>query len=315
MRGCRMPESIAAAGSLGYRLRLGLIWLAASGLAPARWFQSPPPPLERRSAQTGRLRIEIVSHCWQYAHLLAYQLSSLVNHPPKDVEVTITVFHSPEDAETVELLKRFGRYEVPGVSWNWQARDKSQLFRRSIGRNDAALASQADWIWFTDCDVVFHQGCLDGLGKSLQGCRDALVFPDHEFCSPVYEPGDAVLEAARHTDLVEIDPSVFVRQERDRATGPLQITHGDVARVCGYCRDIAVYQKPTDRWAKAQEDRAFRWLLGTVGVPVDVPAVYRIRHQAKGRYRKRGMHSRLRTRVRQAQLRMREGSQNSGDDD
>lgn len=309
-----MSERIAAAGSLGYRLRLGLIWLAASGLAPARWFQWPPPPAEKRTAKEGRPRIEIVSHCWRYAHLLAYQLSSLVNHPPQDVDVTMTVFHSPEDAETVELLERFGRYEVSGVTWNWQARDKTQLFRRSIGRNEAALASQADWVWFTDCDVVFHQGCLDGLGRSLQGRRDALVFPDHEFCSPVYEPGDEVLEAARHADLVEIDPSVFVRQERARATGPLQITHGDVARACGYCRDIAVYQQPTDRWAKAHEDRAFRWLLGTVGKPVDVPAVYRIRHQAKGRYRKQGMHSRLRMRVRQAQLRMREGSRNPGND-
>ena len=100
---------------------------------------------------------------------------------------------------------------------------------------------------------------------------------------------------------------MFAHQERERATGPLQITHGDVARACGYCRDIPVYQQPTDRWAKAQEDRAFRWLLGTVGQPVPIPSVYRIRHQAKGRYRKRGLHSRLRTRVRQAQLKIREG--------
>lgn len=309
-----MSEQVAVAGSVGYRLRLGLVWLAASGLAPASWFQPFPPPADKRTAKEGRLRIEIVSHCWRYAHLLAYQLSSLVNHPPQDVEVTMTVFHSPEDVETVELLERFGSYDVPGVSWNWQARDKTQLFRRSIGRNQAALDSQADWVWFTDCDVVFHRGCLDGLGHSLQGRRDALVFPDHEFCSPVYEPGDPVLEAARHSDLVEINPDVFVRQERDRATGPLQITHGDVARACGYCRDIAVYQQPTDRWAKAQEDRAFRWLLGTAGEPVAVPSVYRIRHQAKGRYRRQGMHSRLRTRVRQAQLRMREGSRSSGED-
>lgn len=301
-----MPERIASAGGLGYRLRLGAIWLAASGLLPARWFQEPPPRESERAARTGKLQVEIVSHCWRYAHLMAYQLSSLVNHPPKDVSVTMTVFHSPEDADTLRLLEFFGAMDIPNVSWNWQARDKTQLFRRSIGRNEAALASRADWVWFTDCDVVFHAGCLDGLGQALQGSREALVFPDHEFCSPVYEPGDPVLEAAREPRLVEIDTDSFVRQERTRATGPLQITHGDVARARGYCRNIPVYQQPTDRWAKAQEDRAFRWLLDTGGEPVPIPSVYRIRHQAKGRYRKKGMHSRLRTRVRRAQLWLRE---------
>lgn len=308
-----MSDRIAPAGGPGYRLRLGAIWLAASGLLPARWFQPPPPAESDRCAQTGRLRVEIVSHCWRYAHLMAYQLASLVNHPPQDVTVTMTVFHACEDADTVRLLEYFGAMDVPNVIWNWQARDKTQLFRRSIGRNEAALASRADWVWFTDCDVVFHAGCLDGLGQVLQGSRQALVFPDHEFCSPVYEPGDPVLEAAREPRLVEIDTATFVRQERTRATGPLQITHGDVARACGYCRDIPVYQQPTDRWAKAQEDRAFRWLLDTIGQPVAIPSVYRIRHQAKGRYRKKGMHSRLRTRVRRAQLRMRE--RGSGEND
>ncbi|WP_376696823.1 glycosyltransferase family 2 protein [Wenzhouxiangella sp. EGI_FJ10305] len=309
-----MADQVASAGGLGYRLRLGAIWLAASGMLPARWFQPPPPKESERAARTGKLHVEIVSHCWRYSHLMAYQLSSLVNHPPEDVAVTMTVFHAPEDVDTVRLLAYFGAMQVPNVTWNWQARDKTLLFRRSIGRNEAALASDADWVWFTDCDVVFHEGCLDGLGDVLQGARDAVVFPDHEFCSPVYEPGDAVLEAAREPCVVEIDTTSFVRQERTRATGPLQITHGDVARTSGYCRDIPVYQQPTDRWAKAQEDRAFRWLLRTGGRPVAIPSVYRIRHQAKGRYRRRGVHSRLRTRVRQAQLRFRERGRN-GDTD
>jgi hypothetical protein len=310
-----MSDRIASAGELGYKLLLGAIWLAASGLLPARWFQTPPPPESERAARTGRLHIEIVSHCWRYAHLMAYQLASLVNHPPEDVSVTMTVFHAPEDADTVRLLEYFGAMDVPNVTWNWQARDRTRLFRRAIGRNEAALASRADWVWFTDCDLIFHAGCLDGLGESLQGSREALVFPDHEFCSPVYEPGDPVLEAAREPHPVEIDTRSFVRQERTRATGPLQITHGDVARACGYCKGIAVYQQPTDRWAKAQEDRAFRWLLDTGGVPIDVPSVYRIRHQAKGRYRKRGLNTRLRTRIRQAQLRVREGDQEGGGTD
>lgn len=310
-----MSESVASAGGLGYRLRLALIWLAVSGGLPARWFQAPPPPESERAARTGKLNIQIVSHCWRYAHLLAYQLSSLANHPPSDVEVTMTVFYATEDADTAELLELFGAMDVPNVTWNWEARDKTRLFRRSIGRNEAALASDADWIWFNDCDVIFRDGCLDVLGRELQGRRDALVYPSHEFVSPVYEPGDPVLEAAREPRVVDIDPHSFVRRDYTRAVGAMQITHGDVARAGGYCKDIGVFQQPTDRFAKAREDRAFRWLLDTSGVPLKVPGVYRIRHQAKGRYHNKGMHSRLRTRVRKIQLWMREGRADSGHSD
>lgn len=303
-----MAERVASAGGLGYRLRLALIWLAVSARLPARWFQAPPPPRSRRAARTGRLHIEIVSHCWQYSHLLAYQLSSLVAHPPEDVVVTMTVFHSGEDEETVRLLEYFGGLEVPNVTWNWCCRDKETLFRRAIGRNESALASNADWVWFIDCDVILREGCLDALGRELQGRRDSLVYPTHEFVSPVYEPGDPALEAAREPGRVDIEPGDFKRRGYTRAVGAMQITHGDVGRACGYCRDIGVFQQPTDRFAKAREDRAFRWVLGSEGVPVEVPGIYRIRHQAKGRYHEGGVHSRLRTQVRKVQLRLREGN-------
>lgn len=302
-----MPDRIASAGGLGYRLRLGAIWLAVSLKLPARWFQQPMPPESQRAARTGRLHIEIVSHCWRYAHLLAYQLSSLVNDPPQEVDVTMTVFYSSEDADTVALLDLFAGMDVPNVTWNWQAVAPTRLFRRAIGRNRAALESKADWVWFNDCDVMFRDGCLDAIGCALQGRRDVLVYPTHEFVSPVYEPGDPVLEAARKPRLVDIDPAAFARRDYTRAVGAMQITHGDVARACGYCRDIAVYQQPTDRFAKAREDRAFRWLLGSEGVPVPVTGIYRIRHQAKGRYHKTGWNTRLRTWVRGVQLRYREG--------
>lgn len=310
-----MRERVASAGGLGYRLRLALIWLAVSLNLPSRWFQAPPPPQAGRAARTGKLHIEIVSHCWRYAHLLAYQLSSLVKDPPEDVAVTMTVFHAAEDLDTVAMLALFEAMDVPNVTWNWQTLEPTQLFRRAIGRNRAALESGADWVWFNDCDVIFRDGCLDAIGQALQGRRDALVYPTHEQVSPVYEPGDPVLEAAREPRLVDIDPASFRRRDYTRAVGAMQITHGDVARACGYCRDIAVFQQPTDRFAKAREDRAFRWLLGSEGVAIEAPGIYRIRHQAKGRYRKSGIHSRLRTEVRKAQMRWRERGQEDSSTD
>ena len=280
-------------------VELWYLRLAAGGLVPARWYLPSVPAPAERAAKRGFLSLEIVSHCWRYAHLLAYQLSSLVLYPPTRLAVTMTVFHAPEDERTVALLRDFGARRVPNLSWNWRALDRGRLFRRGIGRNLAARATTSDWVWFTDCDLLFHVGCLDALADALQGRRDALVFPREEAVSALLAEDDPVLERGRRGPMpVDIDAARFERQVRDRATGPLQVAHGDVARACGYCEQLRVYQKPSPVWTKCTEDRAFRWLLRSQGVPVDVPGVYRIRHASKGRYRDNSLSGRVRGAIR-----------------
>jgi hypothetical protein len=303
--GAAIPRG--ALQGLWHDVRLGFWRAAASGWLPARWFNRSLPPAEQRAARTGRLTVEIVSHCWRYAHLQAYQLSSLVHCAPREVDVTMTVFHAPEDARTSALLEFFGSMHVPHVRWNWQALPKEHLFRRAIGRNLAARASTADWVWFTDCDLMFRHGCLDSLGALLQGRRDALVYPRVERVTDLLTDDDPLL---RHEApaLVDIDDAQFTAHHPTRATGPLQITHGDVARALGYCDPIAFYQQPELRWAKAHEDRAHRWLLQSQGTPLEIPGVYRIRHLRKGRYAEGSVVSEVRSGLRQAQEKRRPGA-------
>ena len=293
--------------SLKDKAELGFLRLAAGGMVPASWYLPELPATDQRAARTGRLSLEIVSHCWRYSHLLVYQLSSLLLHPPREMDVTMTVFHAAEDPGTVALLNFFAAHDVPGVTWNWRTLDKGHLFRRAIGRNLAAKETAADWIWFTDCDVVFGPGCLDRLNHLLQGRRDALVFPQEEWCSDLLESEAPLLKAGGgEPQVVDIDHSDFTARQRDRATGPLQITHGDVARACGYCEGLRYYQKPSRLWAKAYEDRAFRWLLRTQGVALDVPGVHRIRHVSKGRYQGGRTSNSLRALIRRYQIGWRE---------
>jgi hypothetical protein len=281
--------------------------MAVSGLVDPRRFLPSVPEARSLPARTGRLSLEIVSHCWGYHFLLAYQLSSLVNHPPTELSVTMTLYYSREDQPTSEMLEFFGAIEVPGVRWNWVALDRERLFRRAIGRNLAALDTRADCIWFTDCDVVFHEGCLDGLGELLQGRQDLLVFPRVERTTSLLAGNDPMLTAARDQPLViEIEPARFTPRHLDVAKGPVQITHGDVARAVGYCASLPVYQRPADHWRKAWEDRAFRWVLRTDGTPLEVPGVYRIRHAAKGRYMERTLGSRIRGTIRRVESGIRE---------
>ncbi len=245
--------------------------------------------------------LEIVAHCWQYAHMLAYQLSSIVNHPPTKLRLTVTVFYAESDNLTAELLTFIASHEVPNVTWNWQSLSEQHLFRRGIGRNMAALASEADWVWMTDCDIVLHAGCLDSLAERLEGRNDILVYPRQDRTTPMLNATSQLLKDGQQLQLLEIDTNDFTLRTRDRARGEYQIIHGDVARAVGYCGGLPIYQTPAEHWCKCYEDRAFRWLVGTQGTPLDIEGVYQIRHVDKGRYRKGSAWSSIRSKIRRLQ--------------
>ena len=278
--------------------------LAASGTLPAAWFREADPAKVARARRTGKLSLELVSHCWRYSHFLTYQLSTLAKHRTDKLDLTMTVFYAEEDAAVKAVLDYFGALELPGIRWNWQSLPKEKLFRRSIGRHMAAKATTADWIWFTDCDILCHEHSLDVLADELQGRDDALVYPRTSLATPLLPEDDPILEAGRKGPAlldIAIDTFSPFGGEMEKAKGAFQITHGDIARACGYCGKIGLYQTPAERWRKTYEDRAFRWLIGTQGTPLDIPNVCQIRHIAKGRYRKGSRVSELRAAIRKSQ--------------
>ncbi len=260
-----------------YRI-LASVPLLRRFFAPDLPASRPPPSPDQR------LRLEIVSHCWRYDRLLTYQLSSLALAPPREVEVRITVFHSQEDEPTVEALHYFQAQGIPGVEVNPWPLDRGRLFRRAIGRNLAARQTEADWIWFTDCDILFGEGALDRLGREVRDRQDFLVFPRTHMCSPLLPGNDPIFRDRKDLPgILTLDTDGFEPETRDRAVGGFQIVRSDVARAAGYCGNISFYQEPVASWQKSYEDRTFRWLLGTQGTPMEVDGFYRIRHQAKGR--------------------------------
>lgn len=277
---------------------------AASGFVPAAWFRTVDPAMVDKAKRRGKLTLEIVSHCWRYGHYLTYQLSSLVEYRTDKLDITMSVFHAAEDENVRRVLDFFEAIDVQGVTWNWRELPKEQLFRRSIGRNIAAKTTTADWIWYTDCDIIFHEGCLDALADELQGRDDVLVFPRFGLGTSLLTEDNEILTRGREGPAIltipieEFEPYLG---ERSKAKGPYQITHGDVARACGYCEDIGLYQKPADHWRKTYEDRAYRWLIGTQGTALEVPGACQIRHVVKGRYKKDSFFSKIRTFIRRIQ--------------
>lgn len=230
------------------------------------------------------MKLEIVSHCWHYAPHLTYQLSSLILFPPQHADVTMTVFYSDEDHATVEVLSFFNRIEAENLNWSWRRLPKEQLFRRSIGRNLAALETTADWIWFADADMCFRAGCLDALAHLAPAITVPLIFPRTVQISGNHTAGDVALEKSTdRTRVVDIDPADFVTHRYGRAIGGVQIVRGEIAHVVGYNRNSERFQRPIPRWQRCHDDVAFRRSLNTRGEPVELPELYRIRHEKYGR--------------------------------
>jgi len=283
------------------KIETHLFRLIIKRFLPASVFRGPIPKKGERQAKMGDLNIEIVSHCWQYSNMLAYQLSSFVNYPPIKAQLTVTVFYSTDDKETVSILNYFEQKLVNNVTWNFQPLENKKLFRRGIGRNMAARATKSDWIWYTDCDIIFHENCLDSLVEKVQGSQEILYYPRQERTTEMLEESDQMLSKNSKPQIVDINVERFSLHSRDKAKGAFQIVHGDVARAIGYCEKIRIFQTESEHWRKTYEDTAFRWLVASDGIPIDVDGVFQIRHVTKGRYTEQSSITNVRSKIRRMQ--------------
>ena len=95
-----------------YRLVFGRI-------LPQSLFRDKIPAEADRKAVKGKFDLEIVSHCWGYANMLTYQLSSFVNYPPTKLNLTVTVFYAEEDTKTKATLDFFSQITMPNITWKF----------------------------------------------------------------------------------------------------------------------------------------------------------------------------------------------------
>ena len=232
--------------------------------------------------------IELVSHIYaeklpRFAEFLRYQASSLLLHKPK-CDVQLTVCYTSEDHYTVNAIEWIRSKLVPGVSLNLIPMIPAKLFRRSIGRNIAALATKADITWFADIDHCFYEGCLDSLADLQWPRRTSLVYPQNIMIQNSWKLGDETADRSKgNGNLLELCADDFHFKKLHKAIGGVQIVQGNMAREKGYLNGRRQYQSlrnPVVPWPDFEDDIVFRMHMKSLGRlrRISIPNMFRMRH-------------------------------------
>ncbi len=246
------------------------------------------------------MKFEFVTHCWQYWRCLTYQVSSFLLEPPKDSYAILSVVYCPDDEATTKRLEQIGAWmSKNGCPENFELRlhplEKSMLFRRSIGRNMLALNTEADWVWFCDCDMTFKGSAIDALAEELDRINSedpdmTMVYPKRVRCTSQPAGDELIYSIKDEFEPVALDYSSLGKKTYHAAIGGAQIVRQDVCHEEGYLDKYPQFRRPEyDHWKRTKEDPIFRRrCIGHRGLPVRnekvVTGVARIRHTQRGRF-------------------------------
>jgi hypothetical protein len=244
--------------------------------------------------------LQVVSHIWakdcpQYADFAKYQVHALRARPPK-CDVLLTVCYCPADwAACVTLERQLALGLPPTVTLRGMPMDQERLFRRAIGRDEVCRAPDGKVLWLTDCDYVITGEACDAVAQVAPDSQ--LVFPRVVNTMRTHAMGTEYARRAEKSDTPEIDPADFQPERVKRGIGGVQIIGSELARQVGYDPPMkSRYDWRTDGFGCFKDDANWRryvklpaGVLNAAGMDVvgsgtgiDVPGVYRLRHEQIG---------------------------------
>lgn len=246
---------------------------------------------------TTKFSLDIVTHCWSgqdvdiYHWLLKMQVRSLISACEAfRHNCRLIIVHTPSDERTVDIVKQASQQQI---SENFEilelALPENKLFRRAIGRNIAAKRTEADVVWFTDCDHLFTKSCLDDVIYHQEYNKNMydLLWPCKINISSTHTDGDELIrnEEVSGWGPLTLNKANFHIRNEPRAIGGLQIVTGDYCRTHGYLHN-SKWTRPveSDHFLSCKCDVPFRRKIpGDRKAGVLITNLYRVRHSRTGR--------------------------------
>lgn len=244
--------------------------------------------------------LEIISHVWCppgldiYAKLLRMQFASLVHHPPPEATL-YTICFSSEDKTTSRTVRELLEVKRPEtLNLLFMDSKPGELFRRAHLRNQRAINTEAEIVWFTDVDYLFGEGCLEDVLDQVDRYSN-LVCPKYVYTCKSHSRGQMLIDTMTEK-LPRIDPQHFTRRKQHKGIGGIQIVGSELLHKIGYLNRSPGWSDATTEengFRSCRCDRRFRAEREIELPPPYLPirSVYRMRHAVRGRdYNRKGEH-------------------------
>jgi len=234
----------------------------------------------------GKISIEICIHCFRYQKRLTWMLSSILQQKGDVPNIIINISHTDDDGNpTTEQVCNFFRDK--GLNIVETKVTMKEVSNRALARNKQATATTADWILFSDSDMVYSEFFFDDLQKRLKTIyKDVQLVMgadrhslNDQFCIKYFEEDKriypCVIEGAAK------EASGFKLKwitGKGVAAGNFQLVSVKVIKEKGKGK---ITDRPGDFWRHTKGDRALRVRLGgRIGI-VTMPQ-YHLNHDRMG---------------------------------
>ena len=252
------------------------------------------------------MKIHFAVQCHKFERRLAWQLSSIDQQVGRDTpeiphqtniarpayalpEITIDVSYMPHHSEpSIEyVLRSFPDLDIVHTVLT----DRNVFAQRGLVRNiQMENANDADWVFFGDCDNIYHPHFFAELGHRLESCTERRTYYSRDKHHTETEPTDAACREAL------INPRINYAYKRAMALPRIDKKNKKVAAGCcqivkpewcdGYYVKRANDRHLFDQGQRARSDIRFRKRIGDsfdLCLPVQVHMGHR-RDKEEGRH-------------------------------
>lgn len=233
--------------------------------------------------------IEVVIHCHGYQRRLSWMLSSILQQKTDKGEVpnltvSISYTHNNGNPTTEDVIKFF---REKGLNIVDVLLTPDQACNRAIARTLRGKETKADWILFSDGDLVYDPYFFSDLKVKLESDQyknetRAIGADRHsldiKFCIEYFENDKNVYpcEIANVAEIPRVWPIKWVSGKMTCA-GYFQLARVAAMRE----KDIVYSCRPRDFWRNTKGDREFRIRMGG-RVPIDVLPIFHLNHDRGG---------------------------------
>jgi glycosyltransferase involved in cell wall biosynthesis len=215
----------------------------------------------------GKLTLEICIHCFRYQKRLTWLLSSILQQEGNIPNIIINISHTADDGTpTTEQVCKFFREK--GLNIKETILAKEEVHNRGRARNRQTQESQADYLLYVDCDMVYDKDFMADLHKQLKtNLKDETkvmgadrISLKEDFCINYLEKEDKIEYPSVISNVAGIVSTFPVKwvTGKDTCPGNFQLASMKAIKAKGG----GYGGRNNDFWRNTKSDRAMRCRMG-----------------------------------------------------